>query len=195
MAVGGYYFDDRELKLFAQRLEEYAGSVKDLSKLYREIGKYAGNYVKAHEPLPSYDTSKNSASHLPLGYMQSRTKGGGGKSGAWVTISDVPYLYLHEFGGGSRWYRGARQYETAVIGISKGGHDITRRRRVAHGHTVYTLPRVYDGRFIWNVAYRLRNYIGEKLAGGLQIMAAEHGLLSSLEDKTLIIPKNSGPRG
>lgn len=196
MPVGGYYFDRTELDSFARKLEQYAGSIKDLTKLYREIGKYAAEYVKVHEPLPSYDHSKNSSTHLPDGYMQSKTKGGGGKYGAWVTISDVPYLMLQEFGGGSRWYRGESHfYYKKIIGVTKRGHLKTRNARANYGHIIYTKARERDGYFIWNVAYRLRDWIGATMTSQLKVMAEEHGLLSEVEDKQLIIPKNPGPTG
>lgn len=199
MPVGGFYFDKRELDEFAKKLEATAGDIKDLTKLYREIGKKAGEYVKAHEPLPSYDTSKNSSSHLPLGYLQSQTKGSGGKGGAWVTIRNVPYLMLQEFGGGVRWVNtgaGTSKYlQKTIIGVSKRGHYKTRMRRAYRGHVIYTKPRRRMGYFVWNVAYRLRGYIGETLTEGIAVMAEQHGLLIDVVNTELFIDQKPGPTG
>ena len=168
-AGGGFYIDRSELDEFARNLESVAGNIKDLTKVYRTIGRYTGRYVEAHEPLPSYDTSKNSSSHLPLGHLQSSTKGGGGKGGAWVTVKGVPYIFVQEFGGGVPWRRGK------------------------HSHIIYSKPRRRLGYFLWNVGYRLRSYIGEELTEGLSDISRRYGISMDIDDTNLNIEQKPGP--
>ena len=191
MPKGGYHIQTSGLDELTEALNRTAGGVKDLSKLYRAIGKKAEMYVRVHEPIYA-GSSKDSSTHKPPGYMQSQTRGGGGKS-AWVKISDVPYIYVQEFGGTSYWFRGPagviralnrahRSYE--ALGAKVGGT----------GHVIYKKARNPRGYFIWNVAYRLRSYIGEEFTGGIQDIAQRHGLAMDVTSKQLDIKQDVASR-
>lgn len=191
MPVGAYYIDKSELDEFAARLEEVAGSVKDLSKVYRDIGRRAGEYVKAHEPIYAGPTKgRRETIHL-----QDRTRGGGGKRGAYVAITGVPYLYVQEFGGTSYWYRGPAGLARAM---NKGhkSYDALGFKANGTGHVIYKKPRRKLGYFIWNVAYRLRSYISYELTDGIRRIAGQHNISMDITDRTLDIKQTpfSGSR-
>lgn len=200
MATGAFYIDRSALDEFARRLTQVAGHSRDLSRLYRKIGKHAEAYVIANEPVYA-GSSKDSSTHKPPGYMQSQTKGGGGKRGAYVRISGVEYLSLQEFGGTSYWYRGGgmrgliRQFDTEGGRSYKHKHRKLLPRDLSSiaaryglgGHTVYKVPRNPKGRFVWNVAYRIRGYIGITLCGGLQEISIKRGIEMEIGDTNLDI--------
>jgi hypothetical protein len=195
MARGGFYIDRTELDRFAVKLKEVAGHTRELDRVYRRIGKHAEAYVIAHEPIYA-GSPKDSSSHKPPGYMQSQTKGGGGKRGAYVQIRDVDYLFLHEIGGTSYWHRGGRGTLRKLGGRRHSG-DLASvaGRHGAGGHTVYRVPRNPKGRFIWNVAYRLRSYIGLTLCQGIQVISAKRGIAMDITDANLDIPESYLGRG
>jgi hypothetical protein len=161
-----------ELKRALQGTER---GMRDLSSLHREIGRKAGEYVKAHQPIPSfYDNKRAGKARLPDGYLQDHTKGGGGKTGAYVQ-AEAPYLFLQEFGGKSFWHRsGAGSVRRANRGHRKM-LDAAASQGVK-GHVVYEKDRRRDGYFIWNVVFRLRRPIGEAYTSKLAEIADKNGL-------------------
>lgn len=197
MAVGEYYIDidASGLTELANALEQTAGGVKDLSKLYRTIGKKAEWYVKTHQPIYT-GSPKDSKTHPPPGFMQSRTKGGGGKA-AWVSVSKVDYLIMQEFGGASYWHRygaGAGRAVARKVRPKGGYSGMTMTGSRGSGHIIYKKPRKKRGYFIWNVAYRLRSYIGEQLTTGILDIGAKHGLGMEVTDKNLDIEQKNWNR-
>lgn len=187
MAVGGYYIDAEGLDELRRALAETATGFKDMSKLYRAIGKRAELYVKTNSPMYA-GSPKDSRSHPPPGFMQSKTRGGGGKT-AYVSVSNVPYIFVQEFGGASFWHRSGagagRAIKRAVRARSYSN------MKMSGGHVIYKKPRRRRGYFIWNVAYRLRSFIGETFTEGLQEIAAKHGLAMDVVDKNLNIEQDS----
>jgi hypothetical protein len=191
MPVGGFYVDKGGLDDLERALEQTASGLKDLHKVYRTIGRKAGLYVKTHEPIYA-GSKKDSKSHPPPGFMQSRTKGGGGKKGAYVAVSQVPYIYVQEFGGSSFWHRyGAGFGRSLSRKVKASGYGSI---KVDKGHIVYTKPRKPKGYFIWNVAWRLRSYIGEQLTNGIADISKKHGLAMSVKDRNLGIEQKSWNR-
>ena len=190
MGVGAFYIDKGGLDDFERALIQMTGGVKDLSKVYRSIGKKAGMYVKTHEPIYA-GSSKDSRAHKPPGYMQSKTRGGGGKTGAFAIVSQVDYLFLQEFGGSSFWHRGVAG---SVRKANKGhlSHAAQLAAGKAKGHIVYKKPRQPRGYFIWNVAYRLRSVIGRELCTGLQDIGSKYGIVLDIESSALDIEETTG---
>lgn len=187
MATGGYYIDADGLTELRVALSETAAGFRDLSKLYRAIGKRAELYVKTNSPMYA-GSPKDSRSHLPYGFMQSRTRGGGGKT-AYVSVSNVPYIFVQEFGGSAFWHRSGagagRAIKRAVRARSYS------QMKMSGGHVIYTKPRRPRGYFIWNVAYRLRSFIGETFTEGLQEIATKHGLEMDIVDRNLAMEQDT----
>jgi hypothetical protein len=184
MPVGGWYVDQSELTEFTEALRETAGDIKDLTKVYREIGKKAGQYVKYHEPIyGGPDKGRHNTVHL-----QDRTKGGGGKGGAYASITKVDYLYVQEFGGTSFWHKSG----AGSLRKSNRAHK-SYAQMGAKGHVIYKKPRRSLGYFIWNVAFRMRTYIGETLCGGLVDIAAKHDIDMDIAESYLDIEQKSKP--
>ena len=180
MPVGGFYVDASGLDELAEALNATAGGVKDLSKVYREIGKKAEWYVRGHEPI--YGGPTKGRQHTV--HLQDHTKGGGGKS-AWVKVAGVPYIYVQEFGGSAFWSRlgagSGRAIKRAVRAKTYAA------MKVSKGHIIYTKPRKALGYFLWNTAYRLRAYIGERMTTGIEEIGAKHGLKMDVTDRNLDI--------
>jgi hypothetical protein len=181
MPIGGYWLELQgadELKL-ALKMTEHG--MKDLGKAHRKIGKMAGEYVKGHEPLPSYDTRKDGKAHMPLGWMQSHTKGGGGWAGGYVEVNTEPahYLMVQEFGGSSYWFRGAagslRDPHHSGVRQAVAGH-IRVGRQMVRGHIIYKKARNPRGYFLWNVVWRLRDPIGRIYTEELEAIAERNSL-------------------
>jgi hypothetical protein len=185
MPVGAFYIDRSGLDAFAKKLEEVSGSVKDLSKVYRDIGREAALYTIANEPVYGGPAKGRQVTV----HLQERTTGGGGKRGAWAKIGGVPYLYVQMIGGTSFWHsQGAgviRKANRAHISYSKlAGYA------PGAGHVIYKKPRNPRGYFLWNVAYQLRSRIGAKLANGIRDISVRHGILMDVEDTNLGIPQS-----
>lgn len=184
MPVGAWYVDMSELDEFTEALRATAGDIKDLTKVYREIGKKTGLYVKYHEPVYAGPTKgRHNTVHL-----QDRTKGGGGKGGAYASVSKVDYLYVQEFGGTSFWHKGA----AGSLRKANKGHK-SYAKMGAKGHVIYKKPRRSLGYFIWNVAFRMRSYIGETMCQGLSDIAAKHDISMELTDTDLGIEQKQKP--
>ena len=184
MAVGGFYIDKRELDEFEHALMETAGKITDLTKVYRNIGKKAGLYVKVHEPIYAGPTKgRQKTVHL-----QDRTRGGGGKAGAFAVVSGVDYLFLQEFGGSSFWHRGGAG---SLRKLNKGHRALSKLG--AKGHIVYKKARNPRGYFIWNVAWRLRSFIGRELCTGIQEIGGRYGIAIDITESGLDIPETPKP--
>jgi hypothetical protein len=182
MPVGGYYIDKHEIDEFAAKLNAVAGSTKDLTRVYSKIGKHAENYVRGQEPIYAGPTKgRRETIHL-----QDHTKGGGGQRGAYVRISGVPYLYVQEFGGTSYWYRGGAG---VLRKVNRGHRALGTGIGVQGGHPIYRKPRRALGYFIWNVAWRLRTFIGGSLTAGIQQISESHGIQMDITDRNLDIPQ------
>ena len=177
MPIGSYYLEVQGADELKRALLATERGIKDLSKAHRAIGKMAGEYVKANEPLPSYSGGKNGRGHMPPGWLQSNTKGGGGKAGAYVQASSEPehYLYLQEFGGTSFWHGGGKGAVRAA-NRAHSTNSVAASRAGIRGHVVYKKARNRRGYFIWNVAYRLRSRIGAEYARNLEEIAARNNL-------------------
>lgn len=185
MATGGFYVDASGLTELADSLARTAGGVRDLSKVYKAIGKKAELYVKTHQPIYG-GSPKDSRTHPPPGFMQSRTNGGGGKT-AWVEVRNVPYIYVQEFGGSSYWYRGPAGLLRAM---NRAHRSMAGTKVNGTGHVIYKKPRRPKGYFIWNVAWRLRSAIGRELTTGIQNIGLKHGLKMDVTDRNLDVKQN-----
>jgi len=177
MPVGGYYIEMQGADELKRALLATERGMKDLSKVHRDIGKMAGQYVRAHEPLPSYDQRKDGKGHLPAGWLQAHTKGGGGKAGAYVEASTQPanYLMIQEFGGTSFWHKSGRGALRAANRAHRTNVEAASRAGI-RGHTIYKKARNPRGYFLWNVVWRLRDPIGRMYTNELEAVAAKNDL-------------------
>ena len=192
MPVGGYWLEVEGADELKRALEGTARGIKDLSKAHREIGKMAGVYVKANEPLPGgYGGRAGHNRGTRDGDLQASTKGGGGKAGAYVQAA-TPYLFVQEFGGTSFWYRGA---SGSLRAANRAHVNVKAAAATAgmHGHAIYKKGRNPRGYFIWNVAYRLRSRIGGIYMSNLQAIAASNGLNLEVTSRDLDIEQLPKP--
>ena len=209
MPVGGYYIKLDGADELRRALEGTERGIKDLSRAHRTIGQELSRDVLRREPLSS--GGNNRAGHnrgTTDGYLQMHTKGGGGKTGAYVE-AEAPYVYLQEFGGTSFWYssggmRGqVRAFDT--FGGTSYKHKMRKvpprdlasiaKRWGLSGHTVYTKPRNTWGYFIWNVAYRLRDRIGREYWRELQSIAARENINLEIASGSLGLEPEEAPGG
>ena len=166
MGTGAFFIEEKGLEELLRGLEGTERGVKDLKKLYGELGRRAGLYVKVHEPIYAGPTKGRQVTI----HLQDHTKGGGGKS-AWAKVSGVPYLILQEFGGTSWWHKGA----AGSLRKLNRGHVSFEKQGVG-GHAIYKKKRNPKGYFIWNVWWRLRHEVGVKLTAGIKDIAEKNGL-------------------
>ena len=188
MPVGGFYIDAKGLKELQKGLEGTARGVKDLSRLYGEMGRHAGLYAMAKEPVYGGPAKGRQVTI----HLQDHTKGGGGKN-AWARVTGVPYLILQEFGGSSFWSRsGAGSARAAKRALHVKTHAALVKAG-AKGHIIYRKPKRARGYFIFNVWYELRGYVGEKLTGGLRDIGEKNSLHMDVTESRLEIPQKTGP--
>jgi len=192
MPVGGYYIEVDGADELKCALEGTASGIRDLSRAHREIGKMAGAYVKAHEPLPSGGAGRAGHNRGTYdGMLQASTRGGGGKSGAYVQAA-APYLFVQEFGGTSFWHKsGAGTLRAANRAHVKVTHAAAATG--TRGHVIYKKPRRGAGYFIWNVAFRLRSRIGRQYMDDLERIGQSHGLGIETTSANLDIEAMPGP--
>ena len=196
MPAGGYYIQEEGLEELKQGLEGTARGTKDLSKVFGQLGRKAGLYVMAHEPIYAGPTKGRTVTI----HLQDHTKGGGGKT-AWASVSGVPYLYVQEFGGTSYWHAGGagamrkmNRGHRAVASFSVGGtHYMRAGGHVVKGHAIYEKPRKTRGYFLWNVWFTLRSMVGRDMTTGLADIAKRNNLAMSVDATDLGIEQTSGP--
>jgi len=175
MPTGGFYVDAEGFKELIHGLEGTERGLKDLKKIYGEMGRHAGLYVLAHEPVYGGPTKgRHNTVHL-----QDHTKGGGGAN-AWARVTGVPYLFVQEFGGTSFWHKGA----SGSLRRANRGHA-SFARQGAKGHAIYRKARNPRGYFLWNVWWRLRSYVGEKMTTGIQAISEKNGLHMDITERGL----------
>jgi hypothetical protein len=181
MSTGGFYIEEKGLQELVRGLEATDRGLKDLKKIYGEMGRHAGLYVKGHEPVYGGPTKGRQVTI----HLQDHTKGGGGKN-AWASVSGVPYLIVQEFGGTSFWHKGGAG---SLRKLNRGHRSFAAQG--AKGHPIYKKPRNPKGYFIWNVWWRLRSYTGEKLTSGIQDISEKNGLHMEITDSGLGMEQNS----
>lgn len=194
MPGGGYGVSVQGIEELKAALKGSAGGLRDLRAAFEYMAETMGHNVRSHVPI-GHTSPKDGGAHKSLPRLVNTVRTGASVNGPWVQMERED-LYLHEFGGASRWYRGSSGYLAPVtIGISKRGHDITRMKRIGNGHTVYTKPRTREGNFLWNVGFRERTELGEQLHFGLSTVCQKHNLPYEMPaDPTLPLrPNNQSP--
>lgn len=180
MPGGGYGINVQGLEELKSALKGSAGGLRDLRAAFGYMADTMNRSVHRHLAMSVHygGSAKDGAGHKTLPKLASTIQSGATINGPWVQAGEGRNdVFLHEFGGSSRWYRGeSGTLQTVVIGTSKRGHDITRVRRASRGHVVYTKPRSRNGNFIWNVGFRERSALGEQLHFGLSQVCTMHGL-------------------
>lgn len=183
MAAGGYALKVQGADEVAAALKASGQGVRDLSRINTEIAHRAHMKVAADAPVYK---GQNSMSKKPAHGSTARfeimdsIKDSHGPKRASVSAGGQPYFFIQEFGGTSYWYRGggggALRKLGGHFGVEAGGGYLSVGRASVRGHVIYRKPRKSRGYFIWNVAYRLRSFIGNTYMKGLDSICTENGL-------------------
>lgn len=163
----------------------------------KDIARRAHQYVWRKAPGAYHSAKDGRRGQPPIGAIQDSISSGvgttGGKwAGAWVSAGNknTPHLYVTEFGGSvwwrsgksAKWARGGKRKTSRTVGHFTVGNYKAKSHMIegkgARARDVW--PRVRRGRYIWNTAYRLRSYIGLRLAEGIADTAKANGIRMSV---------------
>jgi hypothetical protein len=178
-------------------LKASKGGLRDLRAVHQRISDHAGNRV--HRDMRAtfvrgWHGAKAGGEHAPAGYLLNKMVAKGSANGATVKVTDGGYGYLmvQERGGTSYWHGGGkgalRSANRGQDAVNKlGGGYIGTGKVAVKGHIIYKKPVSKRGYFIWNVAWREREYIGREYYRGVAEVFEKHGIKVDMATDTALI--------
>jgi len=201
MATGGYYIESKDIKELRVHLSEAqlaisrgfvhgGGSTPHLRQAFADIGERGVRDVKSRVPVYGGQHSPQSVYNTGGWFGRRHSAPGGGAVGSLrdsiskrVSGGNVAVraawsgpLILQEFGGTSFW---SRQVSAGMLRKGNRAHRSvveSAERAGVRGHVIYRKHRQPRGYFIWNWAYYLRGYIGQRLGEGLKDEFASYNI-------------------